>query len=248
MRVFDACVNDGCHRLPAVKLHQRPTLAGIERTTILTDSENLDLSCGPRKVLDAAGRRGFPLYLCQRGPSQGRAPRPPTPPSVPALVHRRRFSRPDGLVRRGALISQPDVLSPVKSRGFLVQGSSGHECVAAFEMPSLPALSSGHLLQTFVMVQHLPYPTCLRPHHGTLTTGLIHICDALVLDPHVNGDNRPDASSRGVSGTSVLVSHRVPTGRMAIWGKAWRVCSAQDLPRTWWRPPMGGCEPMAATE
>ncbi len=241
MRVSDAYVYNGCHHLPAVKLHQRPTLAGIEGTTILTDPENLDLSCGHRTALEVAARRGSPLCLRKSGTPQGRAPRPPSPPSVPALAHcHPRLSKPDRFLRRGAFDPRPDVLPPVKGRAFLVRGPSGHERVVAFEMRSLPALSPGHLPQTFVMVQHLPYPTCLRPHHGTLTAGSIHICDALVLDPHVCGNNRPDASSRGMSGTSVLVSYKGPTGRMAIWGKAWRVCSSQDLPRICWRPSGGG--------
>src|SRR5262245_47727688 len=96
MRVSDASVHNGSHNLPAVKLHQRPTLAGIEGTTIRTDPENLDLSCGHRTALVVAARRGSPLCLCKSGTPQGWTPRSPSPPSVPALAHcHPRLSRPD---------------------------------------------------------------------------------------------------------------------------------------------------------
>src|SRR6266511_584562 len=146
MCVSDAYVYHGCHHLPAVKLHQRPTLAGIEGTTILTDPENLDLSCGHRKALELAARRGSPLCLSKRGTLQGRVPRSPSPPSVPALAHcHPRLSKPDRLLRRGAFDPRPDILSPVKGRASLVRGPSGPDRMVAFEMRSLPALSPGHL-------------------------------------------------------------------------------------------------------
>jgi hypothetical protein len=241
MRVFDAYVYNGCHHLPAVKLHQQPTLAGIQGAIIRTDPENLDLSCGHRKALEVAAWWRSPLYLSTRGTAHGRAPRSPSPPSVPALAHcHPRLSRPARLLPRGVFGPRPYAPSLVKGCGLLIQGSSAYEGVAACEMRSLPAFPHGHLPLTFVMVQHLPYLTWMRPHHGALAGDSIHLCDALVLDPHVYGANILGASTRGMSGTSVLVSCRAPTDQMAIWGKAWRVCSSQDSPRTGWRPSGGG--------
>ena len=241
MRVFDAYAYNGCHHLPAVKLHQRPTLAGIQGAIIRTDPDNLDLSCGHRKALEVAARWRAPLYLSTRGTAHGRALRAPSPPWVPALAHcHPRLSRPARLLPRGVFGPRPHAPSLAKGGGLRMQGPSVYEGLAAYEMRSLPAFPHGHLPLTFVLVHHLPYLTGMRPHHGTSIGYPIHSCDALVPDPHVYGAHSPGPSTRGTSGISVLVSCRAPTGRMAIWGKAWRVCSSQDSPRTGWRPSGGG--------
>jgi hypothetical protein len=250
MRVFDAYGYNGCHHLPAVKLHQRPTLAGIQGAIIRTDPENLDLSRGHSKALEVAARWRSPLYLSTRGTPHGRALRAPSPPWVPALAHcHPRLSRPARLLPRSGFGPRPHAPSLVKGGDVLIQGPSVHKGGAACDMRSLPAFPHRRLPLTCVMVQHLPYLTCMRPHYGTLTGDSIHICDALVLDPYVYGANSPGPSTRGMSGTSVLVSCRAPTGRMAIWGQACGACAPLRIRlRQVGGPPVGGCEPTAATE
>jgi hypothetical protein len=210
MRVLDAHVHIGCHRLPSMKVHSQLTLAGIEGATLLADPENLDLLWVFPCTSEVADRWRLPRYLSGRGNFHSQKSSHPWFPSIPVtpLQHECRS--------RSCRFSACDDLSPqydfslvADGNEHLTQGLRKRRCLNSY-----PGRVTGVHLRVFTRLLSIPTP---------------------MRNASRKVSNREMSGVSGLGSRRV-----VPTGRLAIRGVVRCVCLTQVSPRTCWGPSTRG--------